>query len=83
MFINVTSCTEELCIPVLQGPFPPESVLHRLPRMGEAMDTIHITGPVTPRGCGKALAPRETLNVSHCPTPALLQRRSNVGRKQG
>ena len=82
MFINVTSCTEEsLCSPVLQGPFPPESVLHRLPRMGEALDAAHITGPVTPCGFGKALAPRETLNISHCPAPALLQRYLNVGRK--
>ena len=81
-FINVTSCTEEpLCSPVLQDPFPPESVLHRLPRMDETPDAAHITGPVTPCGCSKALAPRETLNISHCPAPALLQRYLNVGRK--
>ena len=82
MFINITSYTEEsLCSPVLQGPFPPESVLHRLSRMGEAPDAAHISGPVTPCGCSKALAPRETLNISHCSAPALLQRCSNVGRK--
>ena len=45
MFINITSHTEEsLCKPVLQVPFPPGSVLHTCPRLGEAPGTLVFLG---------------------------------------
>lgn len=65
MFIGeVKSCTEELlCIPVLQGPFHqslccPHALCGWSPRT-----PTHISGPVTPWGCGKALVP--DLNLSY------------------
>ena len=67
MFINFTTHTEEsLCRPVLQGPFPPESVLHRCPRVGQAPDTAHVTGTVTPMASTKHQPLGEMLNGSHC-----------------
>lgn len=55
MFINTTLCTEEsLCSPVLQGPFPPEAVLHGRPRVGEAPDTVH----VAPMRLQQSISPR-------------------------
>lgn len=51
MFINVTSHTS-LGSPVLQGSFLPESVTHAAPKVCEAPGhSLHITGPITPRGC--------------------------------
>lgn len=57
MFINFTTHTEEsLCRPFLQGPFPPESVLHRCPRVGQAPGHCPCYWYCHPHGFNKASA---------------------------
>ena len=70
MFINVTSHTEEsLCRLVLQGPFPPESVLHMCPKLGEAPGHCLHYWSRHPMWLQQSISSHgKKLNGSHCPS---------------